>query len=627
MKKSTLLFALLLFFCISASNSISEDSKTILQYKKALEADPGNTEVRYLLGMAQLKARDYQAAIENLNIVHEAGKEDARLIFGIGFAHQNLGQLDDALVYYQKVKGMTGVAGALKEELSSGFFNLGLEYHEKKELDKAIANYRESLALLPQEGAAYCLIGVAYYQKREYQQSLQNFETCLKSDGKENSWAKDYAASIYEMKGLEYIKNKELKSAAKEFENILKIMPGYEKARYYQCYIRYVEGDIYNAGSCLAGLKGLKEQQVQEGAGIILFNIGIVLQDNGDWNGSIRALKDAIFFRPGDIEQHLYLGKAYIETKDYDNALLGFQEAWRLDPDNKDAEAGAAMASDKALINHLRAGKDYLNAREFQKAIEEFDKVLAVEPNHKEAVDAKEKAEGELRTVLIQTEKKKQDAVGQRIRIAREALKANEYNKAIASYSSALKLDKDNQEAIRGLQKANLIKAALIDKNLKSGKEAYEAKSYYQAISHFTLLLKIEPGHDEARKLLHQSQKALNSTVAPLLKAGEELYNNGDIEKAAAQFKKILNIEPDNAAARSYLSRLDDIFAKKALEKEVQRLYLKGIDLYTKGSYADAITLWEDILKIEPRHEKALLNIQKAKRMIKSTGTISGVRG
>ncbi|MBI5682694.1 MAG: tetratricopeptide repeat protein, partial [Deltaproteobacteria bacterium] len=201
-------------------------------------------------------------------------------------------------------------------------------------------------------------------------------------------------------------------------------------------------------------MKGLKEQQAQEGAGIILFNIGIVLQDNGDWNGSIRALKDAIFFRPGDIEQHLYLGKAYIETKDYDNALLGFQEAWRLDPMSKDAEAGAAMASDKALRNHLRAGKDYLNAREFQKAIEEFDKVLAVEPNHKEAVDAKEKAEGELRTVLIQTEKKKQDAVGQRIRIAREALKANEYNKAIASYSSALKLDKDNQEALRGLQKA-----------------------------------------------------------------------------------------------------------------------------------------------------------------------------
>ncbi|MBI5682693.1 MAG: tetratricopeptide repeat protein [Deltaproteobacteria bacterium] len=112
-----------------------------------MEADPGNTEVRYLLGMAQLKARDYQAAIENLNIVHEAGKEDARLIFGIGFAHQNLGQLDDALVYYQKVKGMTGAAGALKEELSSGFFNLGLEYHEKKELDKAIDQRQRSLKI------------------------------------------------------------------------------------------------------------------------------------------------------------------------------------------------------------------------------------------------------------------------------------------------------------------------------------------------------------------------------------------------------------------------------------------------------------------------------------------------
>lgn len=622
-----ILLSVFLTFNVCLLALSAEENNIILQYKKALESDPENTETRYLLGMAQLKARDYQAAVENLKTVYETGKDDVRLIFSIGFAYQNLGMPDDALAYYQKAKGMAGATGGLKEELSAGFFNLGLEYHEKKEPDKAIASYRESADLLPQEGAAYCLIGVAYYHKKEYPESMQNFETCLKSDNKENSWAKNYVANIYEMNGLEYIKNKQYQSAAKEFDNILKIMPGYEKARYYRCYIRYAEGDAYNAGSCMAGLKNAKEEQVREGAGIILFNIGIALQDNGDWSSSIKTLKDAMIFRPGDIEQYLYLGKAYLETTDYDNAVIIFKEALRLDPNSKDAEAGMSMASDKSLKMHLRRGKDYLNSREFQKTIEELDKVISIEPNHEEAISAKEKAEAELRAIVIQTEKKRQDAVAQQLKIAREAFKAEDYNKAIASYSSALKIDKNNQDALRGMQKARETKAAIIDKNLKPGKEAYEAKNYYQAINRFNLLLKIEPGHDEARKLLHESEKALNAAVTPLIKAGEGFYNSGDIEKAAAEFKKVLNMEPDNLAAKNYLSKLDEIIAKKAVEKEIQRLYLKGIDLYTKGSYADAITLWEDILKIEPRHEKALLNIQKAKRMIKSTGSISGVRG
>lgn len=610
--------------------AVAEESKVIMQYKKALASDPGNIEIRYLLGIAQLKARDYQSAVENLKTVYEAGKEDARLVFSIGFAYQNLGLSEDAFAYYQKSKKMIGAAsasgGGLKEELSAGFFNLGMEYHEKKELDKAVLNYQESLELSPQDGTGYCLVGVVYYQKKEYQQSLPNFESCLKGS-KENAWARDYIISMYEMKGLEYIKSKEYKKAAAEFDTILQMAADYEKARYYKCYIGYIDGDIYNARSCLAKLKNTKDRQVQEAAGIVLFNIGVVLQDNGDWNGSISALKDAILFRHGDAEQRLYLARAHLETKEYDNALREFQAASMLAPDNKDAEAGIAIASDKAVRIHLRSAQENLNAREFQMAINEFDKVIGIEPNHKEAFLGKERAEAELRAILIQTEKKKQSAIAQHLKIAREAFERNDYNKSIAAYAQALKLDKDNKDALNGIQKAKTIKSQTIDKNMQLGKDAYEAKKYYQDICYFNILLNVEPGHNEAKTFLHGSRKAMNAAVVPLIKAGEDLYKNGDSEGSAAQFKKVLNIEPDNVAAKSYLLRLDDIFAKKAVEKEVQRLYLKGIDLYTKGSYADAITLWEDILKIEPRHEKAILNIQKAKRMIKSTGAISGVRG
>jgi cytochrome c-type biogenesis protein CcmH/NrfG len=47
-----------------------------------------------------------------------------------------------------------------------------------------------------------------------------------------------------------------------------------------------------------------------------------------------------------------------------------------------------------------------------------------------------------------------------------------------------------------------------------------------------------------------------------------------------------------------------------------ERLYLLGIENYTKGKYEDAVALWNQVLVLNPRHEKARMNIEKARRKI-----------
>ena len=44
------------------------------------------------------------------------------------------------------------------------------------------------------------------------------------------------------------------------------------------------------------------------------------------------------------------------------------------------------------------------------------------------------------------------------------------------------------------------------------------------------------------------------------------------------------------------------------------RLYLQGIELYTQGKYSEAIQTWKKVLQLDSDHNKARMNIEKAKR-------------
>jgi tetratricopeptide (TPR) repeat protein len=61
---------------------------------------------------------------------------------------------------------------------------------------------------------------------------------------------------------------------------------------------------------------------------------------------------------------------------------------------------------------------------------------------------------------------------------------------------------------------------------------------------------------------------------------------------------------------------MDSENIEAAIEKEVEIQYLRGIVSYTDGKYEEAIKSWKKVLELDPKHEKAIMNIDKAKRMI-----------
>lgn len=113
----------------------------------------------------------------------------------------------------------------------------------------------------------------------------------------------------------------------------------------------------------------------------------------------------------------------------------------------------------------------------------------------------------------------------------------------------------------------------------------------------------------------HSTQKVkLEETVSPLLKEGRLANKRGDIEAAIVSFRKVLNIEPDNREAREYIGKMDTKKTRDTVEKEIEKHYLNGVGLYIDGKYREAIDSWKKVLEIDPKNEKASLNIEKCKR-------------
>ncbi|NIQ95631.1 MAG: hypothetical protein GWN87_16585, partial [Desulfuromonadales bacterium] len=50
----------------------------------------------------------------------------------------------------------------------------------------------------------------------------------------------------------------------------------------------------------------------------------------------------------------------------------------------------------------------------------------------------------------------------------------------------------------------------------------------------------------------------------------------------------------------------------------------QGIELYTKGKYAEAVAVWEKVLVLAPHHDKAKMNIQKARRKLEKIKEFKG---
>jgi tetratricopeptide (TPR) repeat protein len=109
--------------------------------------------------------------------------------------------------------------------------------------------------------------------------------------------------------------------------------------------------------------------------------------------------------------------------------------------------------------------------------------------------------------------------------------------------------------------------------------------------------------------------KARQKTIETMYNSALAAFNTGNADEALVQFKKILELDPNNLEVLNFVKKIED--SKRPVENysaEEVELYREGMKHFLKKDYGKAVEVWESLLKRYPYNNLAIQGIEKAKK-------------
>lgn len=302
--------------------------------------------------------------------------------------------------------------------------------------------------------------------------------------------------------------------------------------------------------------------------------------------------------------------KSYFADKRYEDALEQVDLSLIWYPNNTNAEdfrdiiatAKAQYEIDKEIdkgIESYMAG-DYLDA------VRIFKAVLEKDPGNDKARKYMDKAQDE------QTKSTKLSAVKDKLESGISLYTAGKFIEARKVFEDLGKSgDLKAKEYLTAVeQKIN----DLVNTGISSIESEYAKKNYVYVIKKSNEYLKYGVRTDKLNQLKNDAEKKKNEQVSTLLTQAKTSFTQKDYKKAEELFRKVMVVDSSNTEAQGYLDRIKtmDVYSVE----DIEDLYLKGIESYTNNDYRMAVKFWEKCLEIKPDYEKAVKNIEKAKKKI-----------
>lgn len=218
----------------------------------------------------------------------------------------------------------------------------------------------------------------------------------------------------------------------------------------------FVHGELHEFESAESDFrKALEELQPDENARyILLVNYGVMKFRQGELDGAIARLQQAVQLKPAEFQAHVNLAQIYQQQGRYDEALASFDEAVRLQPEL------APLYRTRARLQVAR--------QEFDTALSDLDRAIQLDP-----LPGPVQADDWLQRGLILARTKRLDealaasnaAIGawadhasSHLLRAELLLRKKEFQEAVTEYDKYLKLEKGSKDvyAGRGLARATL---------------------------------------------------------------------------------------------------------------------------------------------------------------------------
>jgi len=336
-------------------------------------------------------------------------------------------------------------------------------------------------------------------------------------------------------------------------------------------------------------------------------------ENNGDLDGAIAQLREAVRVRPAYPEGHAGLGRLLSKQGNVEGALAEYREALRLEPGNEFAlnnladelarqgnveealrlteEAVGLNPQFPLALNNL--GNLLLRQGRAEEAARRYEAVLQLDPDDRHArynlgnalaaLGRDEDACAQYRDALARNPRNPDIANNLGLALAR----LGKYKEAMACYQQALALAPSYANA------HNNIGYELA----RQGDDAGARRAYEQALAlnpklgtaHVNLgdLLLRQGNRDEAEKAYRAAMACDAQDGAAIIKLGNVLFEQARWEDAARAFESAIAVAPGNPDAPNNLANT----------------------LIKLGRFEEAITRYRQALEINPRYANAHCNL------------------
>jgi tetratricopeptide (TPR) repeat protein len=325
-------------------------------YKKALELlDRENTaalenRIRYNLANALLKQGDFERAVEQYRKCIDKQPEMQEAYENIALGLAAAGQVEEAVGFLKKLMEKHGAGGRLH-------FLSGILYHDVREYEKAVVEFRECIRLDPEKADAYEVLGKACTSLKLFKEAENSYRKLVSLRPEDYKGLYSLGTSLY-YQGMH-------KEAIEVFEKVLELNPKSAKSCYnmamayedlheyakaieaYRDAIR-VKGDFieaYNNLGVLLSTRGRNYEALEVySAGLkrnpgeysLYYNTGITLSDMGRNAEAETAFRKALESKPEEHEIRYHLASVLTEMKKYNEAVECYKSVLQSKPEDSD---------------------------------------------------------------------------------------------------------------------------------------------------------------------------------------------------------------------------------------------------------------------------------------------------
>ena len=258
------------------------------QFRRALELDPRQYDVRFELIAVYRLLNDSARAMSQLLLVQDARPSDARVPY---------------------VRGLLAT--------------------DRDDLKSAISDFREALQRDRTLVGAWQDLGLACVKLNLWREAVDAFAELAKQRGDSVEAAYFYALALYNAQQNE--------AAEKEVRRALRLNPGAADAYTLLGIILASRGNANGEAS-----EALTQAVALDAANFdAVFNLGRVRYAERDYQGAVKSLREAVRMRPKVAEARFFLGTSLEAAGDSAAALTEYQELIKLEPGSVYGQVGA----------------------------------------------------------------------------------------------------------------------------------------------------------------------------------------------------------------------------------------------------------------------------------------------